>query len=225
MTPTISQEEALLRDWTKTKPKGKEARQSFLNRLLDATEQLADEEWDKLGQEPGGTEAQNWSNNAVTARKEEKPLPDFIAASDEEEETEDEPHDAEEAEEAEEAGEEEPAEKEEPKVKAKTTKAKSTKAKAPAKAPAAKPKPKVAAKEAAPKKLGKKAAPPSADGIKVRIKAAVIDDPHIALDELLDKLSKGGAKMSRMTVASVRSETRHTLRVLQDMGKLRGVAI
>jgi hypothetical protein len=198
----ITAEEALLRKKTATKPKVKEPREDFLIRLLEEVEKLSDDDWEKLGQEPGGTAAQKWCNDAVDARKAENSLPDFVAP-DENGEVEEQEGDDEEEEKA-------------VVKKAKKVNARSAKAPpededgAPAKVKAAK---------------VKAAANGPLDGIKVRIKDLVIDEPHITLEDLLAKLSKGGDKMSRMTVSSVRSETRHTLRVLKQRGKLRGVEI
>lgn len=226
----ITTEEALLRKMVATKPKAKEPREDFLARLLDGVEKLEDKDWEKMGQEPGGTAAQQWCNDAVDARKGEKELPDFVAAADEEADAEDdaegEADDVAEDEAEDEAGAADDDEEDKPVKKAKAKVVAKTKVKAKA-AKVAKAEPEE--KEAPAKSLRAKSAKlPSngpIDGIKVRIKDLVIDEPNIPLEDLLAKLSKGGDKMSRMTVSSVRSETRHTLRVLKQKGKLKGVEI
>jgi hypothetical protein len=170
-------QESLLRKATACKPKAREDRQEFLTRLLIAVELLEDEDWERLGQEPGGTDAQQWCNDAVDARKAEKELPDF---GDDDEKAEE--------------------EKEATPVKA-------------------------AKKKATAKPVKVKAATGQPDGVKVRIKRLVIGDPNISLEDLMGRLTKSGDKMSRMTVSAVRSETRHTLRVLHEQGKLKGVEL
>lgn len=229
----ITAEETLLRKTTGCKPKGKEARQAFLGRLLETVEKLDDSEWEKMGQEAGGTAAQQWCNDAVDARKAEKEIPDFAAPDEAEDESEPEGDEAEaedgDESEGEEESEDEGAEDEEEKVakKAKTVK-KAAAEKAPAKKAAGKkaaPAKKKAADDANGAKKSKGRANGPLEGIKATIKDLVIDQPHISLEDLLTKLQKGGNKMSRMTVSSVRSETRHTLRVLKAKGRLKGVEI
>jgi len=202
----ITTEEALLRKLTSTKPQSKEPRQEFLGRLLEEVQKLGDDEWEKLGQEPGGTAAQQWCNNSVDARKADSPLPDFVPPDED--------------------GEQDPGDEEEDEDVAKKVKAKAKAAKPSKKAKKAK----AAGDDDKPSKSRATKARPGnmngpVEGIKVRIKDLVIDEPNIGLEDLLVKLSKGGDKMSRMTVSSVRSETRHTLRVLKQKGKLKGVEI
>jgi hypothetical protein len=71
------------------------------------------------------------------------------------------------------------------------------------------------------KKAAKIEAKPT--GVKVAIKTAIIENPEITVDALIKKLGKGGAPVSKVTVSNVRAEFRHTLRVLKDLGKLKGV--
>jgi len=94
--------------------------------------------------------------------------------------------------------------------------------KAAAAKPAGDPKKKAAApakKAAAAKPAADKAAgPKKVSGIKVAIKMAIIKQPGISLEDLIGKLEKDGEKVSRYTTASIRSEFRHSLRVLNQAG-------
>jgi hypothetical protein len=78
-------------------------------------------------------------------------------------------------------------------------------------------------KPAKKKKADKVEAKPT--GVKVAIKTAIINDPEITVDALIKKLGKGGAPVSKVTVSNVRAEFRHTLKVLKELGKLKGVEI
>lgn len=56
-------------------------------------------------------------------------------------------------------------------------------------------------------------------GIKVRIKKLILKRPDISADDIIKALSKdGGEAPSKFTVVSVRSEFRHTLRLLKNEG-------
>lgn len=56
-------------------------------------------------------------------------------------------------------------------------------------------------------------------GVKYRIKKAILKKPNISKEELVEVLGKGGEKVSELTVASIRTEFRHSLRVLAQEGK------
>lgn len=56
------------------------------------------------------------------------------------------------------------------------------------------------------------------DGVKFRIKQAIIDKPDIGVEDLEKMLAKKGAKPSRFTVAAIRADFRHSLRVLKQAG-------
>jgi DNA polymerase III gamma/tau subunit len=248
----ITQQETILRKITSCKPKAREPRQDYLLRLLMGIELLDDEDWEKLGEQTGGTAAQKWCNDAVDARKAKKSIPDFVVveedAEEEEAEAEAEAEEEEAEAEAEDAEEEaEEAEEEEEVVPVKASRRKRRPAKEEVEEEEEEEEEVVAAapvrrkrstpveedeEEAAPVRRKKATAPPAKskhtkkpDGIKVRIKRIVVNDPNISLADLLAKLTKRGEKMSRLTVSVVRGETRHTLRVLQDEGKLKGVKI
>lgn len=56
---------------------------------------------------------------------------------------------------------------------------------------------------------------------KTQMKLWMIDDPHITLDELMAKLKKKyNPPPSRYTVAAIRQEFRHSLRLLKEEGLL-----
>lgn len=52
------------------------------------------------------------------------------------------------------------------------------------------------------------------------LKQIVVRDPAIAVDELIEKLKGKGFKASDVTVSSIRSDTRDTMKVLADAGLL-----
>ena len=215
--------------------KKKEDRQTFLHRLLDAVQDLDDDAWKGLS-----TESQSWVNdNALKIKNhgEDAELDDFPDDEDEEapededpgedvaeEETEEEDEDPEESDDAEEATEEEEdpvSVQEEEKTTSKKAPAKK-KAAAPAKKAApAKAKTEKPEKKAAPKEK-KPAAGPKSTGIKVQIKKMVFKNPSITVDDLLERLGKGGVKPSKLTVSAIRSEFRHSLFVLRDLEALKG---
>jgi hypothetical protein len=59
------------------------------------------------------------------------------------------------------------------------------------------------------------------DGIKDRIKALVWKNPSVGVDDLMEKLAKNGPTPSRLTVSSIRSEFRHSLKWLVRNGHLK----
>jgi len=56
----------------------------------------------------------------------------------------------------------------------------------------------------------------SGTGVKNSIKLAILDDLKISVDDLVKKLGKGGASVSKVTVSNIRAEFRHTLKLLHD---------
>ncbi len=58
-------------------------------------------------------------------------------------------------------------------------------------------------------------------GIKVRIKEILLDNPKARATEIYDMLYKEGIRPSHSTVIGIRSEFRHTLRVLKSRGLLK----
>lgn len=204
--PTSDIETELLKT-TDLKPKKKEDRQAFLHRLVDAVQDLDDDDWKGLS-----TEAQSWVNAGASAIKDEgdeaeiNDFPDFITTD--EEESENEAQEAAEHAESDDDEEESDVADDEDKP---TTKKKSSK---PAKAE------KAPAKAAKPEK--KAATGPKAGGIKVQIKKLVLKKPSISVEELIEKLGNAGTKPSKLTVSAIRSEFRHSLFVLRDAGALSG---
>lgn len=79
--------------------------------------------------------------------------------------------------------------------------------------------------EAKPKKA--KAAFRGEGGLKERLKLLLIDDVDSPVDELCEILESQnpGIAVSRATVSGIRAEFRHTLRVLQKAGHLKGISI
>ncbi len=161
--------------------KDDETRQDYLHRLVSATKELDDKEWNSL--DPA---VRAWVNEGVIAINAEQDIPDFTEA------------------------EETDVAVISTKKKVKTVKVKE------AKTPKEKA-PKVV-KEKAPK-VAKEKAPRAAralngDGVKVRIKRAIMKNPQISTEELIEQLSKGGQKVSKVTVGGIRSEFRHSLKFL-----------
>lgn len=81
-------------------------------------------------------------------------------------------------------------------------------------------------KEKAPTKGTKRAATPASgdgQGVKDRIKAIMIEEPDVSLDDIMEQMGKGGSKLSRVTISNIRAEFRHSLRALKRAGKLKGI--
>ena len=71
------------------------------------------------------------------------------------------------------------------------------------------------------KKETKAETEPARVGIKTRIKEMLLDNPKVRSTEIYDKLCSEGIKPSPHTVTGIRSEFRHTLRVLKSRGLLK----
>lgn len=230
-------EKALLKA-TGVKPQGaKEDRQKFLVRLMVAVTKMDEEGWNALEATAG---AQEWHTAAVDADNDGKDVPEFEDAEGEAD-VDAEAEDAEDGDDVgdDEAEEDESAEDDEeeqvedkPKKAAKPDKgtakktakaekpAKAEKATKPAKEKAAKPtkaekvKPEKAAKEKTTK------AAPKGNSMRRTLKMIVIKEPTITVESLITKLeAKGYKSPSKLTVTSIRSDTRDTIRVLNDAGK------
>jgi len=203
--------EAELVKATKTKYNDAD-RQENLQQLAEAARALKDAAWNKLS-EP----AQQWVNDAVEALNTEQEIADFEDEIDDGDEGEDGDEDT-----ATNADEESEgvATKQESKVEGnskKTTKKKATKKVAPAKKKVKKAAGKKVAAADKPKKAARAL---DGDGVKVRIKREIMKDPTISVDDLINKIGKSAA--SRLTVSGVRSEFRHSLKVLSQDGHLKG---
>jgi hypothetical protein len=202
------------------KPKKGEDDQAYLHRLQEAIQNLKDADWEKLGHD-----AQAWANEAANIVKADPDddIPDF-----EDDEKEKDTEDSEES--ADDDGEKE-QEKKPVKTSKKTEKSdkpeRSEKTTKKADKPAAKKtrgdddddkKKKTAKSDKKPP--GRPLSEGKVEGVKYDIKKLICSDPKISVDDLVKKL---GGKMSKVTVSNVRADFRHSLRVLNQLGKLKGV--
>jgi hypothetical protein len=208
----MSKVEQELVEATGCKTKEGESRQKYLRRLHDDVKDMDDDEWEALSDS-----AQKWYNQAADARNNKEDLPDFAGATAEEDD------EVAKTTSTKDSGDKPAA--------SKTNKAsKTTKAAATAdndgdepvskKKAAAKPEKSESKSESKPSRSEAKG-----DGIKMRIKRLVIKNPTTTVDDLMTALEKNGDTMSRFTVSAVRSETRHTIKVLKDLGLLPEVKI
>lgn len=207
-----SQIETTLLAATKQRPqKNGEHRQAYLLRLaLTATEKLTDEEWDGLAATAG---AQEWVNAAIDADNAKEQLDDF-------------PDLQEEASAA----------------PAKKAAKKPAPAPAAAKKPAAKPeveeeleedendlaesdapvKGKSSASKQKPAAAPAKKSPPtraSGGSLHHTLKMIIVKKPQTSIDDLIKAAEKAGFPgPSRLTVATIRSDTRNTLKVMNEAG-------
>lgn len=211
--------ESELENITKLKPKkseqpGGSARGAYLQRLMDHIADLPEADWDTLS-----ADAQRWYNDGAKAIKAQEPIPDFAEPAEE-----DEAGEEEEPEPADDNGEDEGEEEDEEMANVATEGETTTRKKKKAGAKkAAAPKKKAAAKSKGNGEAKAKRGPVvlKPDAVKVRIKKAILKDPTISLEDLVAQLSKGGTKISKITTAGVRSEFRHSLRVLVQEGFLK----
>lgn len=224
--PTSKIETELVEAVEGFKAKAKEDRQEYLTRLIVAVQKLDDDEWEKIS-----SKAQKWHVAGAKADNDEKPIPEFPDLVDDDEAEEETPKKSrakaakdEEDDAGDTAGGETDDEEEDDDVKTTAKKKAPAKKAAAEKEAPAKKKALAAEKEAAPAK--KKAADEKpaksgkVEGIKVDIKKMVIKKPSITAEEIYEALGGKKAELSKVTISAVRSETRHTLRVLNDMGKL-----
>ena len=184
--------ETELLEATGLRAKKSEDREDFLKRMTKAvaSKTFPEEKWDDLSEE-----AQNWANDAAEALQAKKEIPDFPDAEPEDEAEGDEPE------------EDEAAEEEAPKRRGRKPKAKAkkeTKAKQ--------------TKKSGGERKGRALSTGPVSGVKVDIKKMLIKDPRLAIEDIEDKLSKIGSKATRATIAMVRSEFRHTIKVLNQEG-------
>jgi membrane protein involved in colicin uptake len=168
--------------------------QAFIVKLWKAIDNLSDKDWEALS-EP----AQNWSVDATKLQAADKDLPLIPGAP------------SPDAEEEEETATEEGGET--------TVAKKAAKKKAAAPAPAKK-----AAAPAPAKKAVKKAASSSkANGEKPRksmLKAAreiICKAPHLNVDDICTKLEGLGYEAAPVTIGTIRSDTRNTLKIAQEL--------
>ncbi len=225
--PTIREE---LLEATGMKPKKTELDAELIKRLAPKIEGLEDSEWENLS-----TEAQEFYNSVVEAARVHSngevlklsdddvpafPDEDDGEVKDDEDDNEDDgkpEEDDEDSESDDESGEDEATEEESKgeEVMEKKTKP-ATKKKVAEKDKLAK-KIKVAAKVATVKGngTGKKTL-----SMRRRLKQLLIKKPALGVDELIAKLEGEGFKATPMTVGSIRSDTRDTMKVLVEAGLL-----
>jgi hypothetical protein len=200
MVDSVSNIETELRKVTKFEQTPKD-RQTLLVKLHEKVSVVPDDVWETLS-----AETQEWVNEATKAKGDGAPLPEFSDLPTVAESSEDQPV----------ATASKPAKKTPP----------SKKAAPPAKKPDAK---KAApSKPAADKAPAKKpAAKPAGEvtGVKAKIKNMILKKTDISTDEIVAKLGANGAEVSRLTVAAVRAEFRHSLRCIKQAGYLDQIAI
>lgn len=204
---------------------GKGNRQAYLEKLVVGVSELQDAKFNKLS-----ADASAWFKEAEAAYNAEHDIPEFseddvpAEAGDGDEETGG-------KQEQEDAGEQQDtASSERPTAGARrgrrtqadneegntmTTAKKKAAAKSNGKAPAAK-------KAAAPKKKAVKA---MGQGAPTLIKQMVLKNPEISTAELTDKLKAKGLKVSSLTVSSIRSGFRHSIRILNEAGHCKNIEV
>lgn len=176
----------------KIRQKRAEDRQDYLDRLVEAVNKASDDNWERLTES-----AQQWFNQAVKAWDVEKPIPDFPDAEPEQEQDESGSEDRESrTAEADDESEEEMAT--------------STKRRA-------------AKKVAAPKKRhtnGASNGTLAVSGSSI-IKRALLRNMRATDKELHDALKKKEMKLSPVRLSIVKNEFKHSMKLLQEEGKLR----
>jgi len=62
-------------------------------------------------------------------------------------------------------------------------------------------------------------------GAQTVIKRMLIKEPGLTVDDLCGRLEKQGYKTSRLAVSTMRSDFRHSLKILKEEGKLKGIEL
>jgi len=210
--PKVTAIETELLKVTKLKAEKGEDRQDFLERLVEAMQDISDDKWEKVSKP-----AQDWSNKAAKAVVAKKEIPEFAAPEEDEEDEDEAP--AKKKSKAAAKDEEDEEEDEEDEKPAKGKKKSTKKAKDEDEEEDEEDEPPAKKKKGA-ATAGKSAGVKSQrdEGVKAKIKRLILAKPQITVDDLVEKLGKGGAKVSKVTVANVRAEFRHTIRVLNAEG-------
>ena len=164
----------------------KGSRQKYLRKVFGAINKLADEEWEELSEA-----AQLWANTASEAKADSGDLPDFPDLENGD------------------------GDDKKPKATARGGKKDKKGKKASGK--------KTGVTRAGTKKgtgtkkgNGTAAAGGKRSGVKIRIKQFVLKKPKITVEDLVTKLAKEGYPTSESTIRAMRSEFRHSLKVLKD---------
>jgi hypothetical protein len=224
--------ETELQKATGKKPSSKEERMKYVERLVLASQDLSDTDWESLS-----SPAQKWVNENAKAYKAGKDLTDLPTGDDDDGDKkangkakdDDKPARSARGRKAAAKDEDDEKVKDDDEAKSKDDDEKPAKAARGRKSkeeddekPAAKKtgSGKSDDKEDDDKKPAKKASSGAVkgDGVKVRIKKMLLKDPDMKADVLFDKLREDGEAPSRMTVNGIRAEFRHTLRLLKEQG-------
>lgn len=179
-------------------PEPKDAtNQTFLAKLWKAIDGLDDKDWELLG-EP----AQKWANSAAAAKKADKDFPLIKDAP--------KPSSAEEEAGEDEAGEAPVAKKAVAKKGAAAPKKAAT---PPAKKAAAAPAAKKAAASGAKKAAGEK---PKKSMLR-SAREIICKAPHLNVEQIIAKLETAGYEAAPVTIGTIRSDTRNTLKIAQEL--------
>jgi hypothetical protein len=188
--------EVELQNLTKVKPKSKESRARYLARLVREVDKIDDDKWPELSEE-----AQTWVNDSVKAVKEEKEIPDFPGVNGKGNGA---------ASGGDDDGDDEGEAPKSKKTKVAKTNAKPSSAKA-------------KTEKAAEKTTGK-----SSDrkrDTKWVAKRLLIKKPGLKTEELYEKLKAQGYSPSSFSVATIRSDFRHTIKCLHEAGLCKEVEL
>jgi hypothetical protein len=218
MAKVVSAVEQELLEATGVKRKTAEKPQKYLGRLIDAVQELPDEDWEKLS-----SDTQNWVNAGAKAIKAEEDIDDFPA---------DEPAEEEEAAAEEEntrSSREKPASKTRGggKTTEKETTSRRSRQSDGEEGDADKSERRSSKRESTGGDKGDKGGKEKAAkserkpvGAQTMIKQLMIDNPKITTDELMEKLQKKGYTPTPLAVSSIRSGFRHSLKVIKEAGLL-----
>lgn len=174
--------------------------QKFLQSLRKNADTAFDENeeaWEKLS-----PKAQNWFNAAATAVKKQTDIADFP--------------DADKPDAGDNEGEDDVAKKAAKKAPAK--KAAATEDKASAKKAAAKEETKAPAKKAAAAPAKKAAGEKPKKSMLKFVRELICNNVALTAEQLTQKLEKAGYEASPLTVGTIRSDTRNTLKIAQEQG-------
>jgi outer membrane biosynthesis protein TonB len=204
MAEKTSKIEAKLIEVTKVKSKSGEDRQNFFKRIISAVQELEEDVWESLDEV-----TQKWVNDGAKNGNEAKAIADFPDLKSVKE-------DAVKTDKAEKAAKSDKAADEKPTVKKKKEAAVDKK-------PAKKAEPAKKEKAEPAKKAKVKAKVTTrGSGLESQIKNLIIKKPMITADELVEKLTAKDVKASRFTVVAIRAGFRHSIKVLQEAGMIKG---
>lgn len=231
--------EAELVKATGVKQKAKEDQQDYFARLIEKTQDLENDEWDKLS-----NKAQSWVNAGAKVQNAEKgdEIPNFADADNSGDDAEDDKDDKKPAKKGKAAKDEEADDDKEDKKPARGSKAKKDEEvddepkgrRRPAKdegddgaddAPKARGKKDAPDKKAAApdkKPVKDKPAKKGGEGAQASIKRAIIKDPTATTEDIIAALAKKGLDATTSAVSTIRSGTLQTLRLVKELGVPKG---